>query len=163
MHKRNLKIALRLCLSGAVLFLVAAPVFSQGVSKVTGRWIWEEVARKNKPQTKFTLVIKREGKVVKGTYSVDDFINGEWQGEDGNQTPFRGRVVGNTVEVEFDPSATVPGYQENVVYKAPDDGRKPSYAVISFVGPKMVWRLVNGARIENVPAKVALRREPPPR
>lgn len=162
MHKHIFKIGFRLFFSGAILFLLAAPIFSQGVSKVTGRWVWEEVARKNKSQTKFSLVIKREGKVVQGTYSVDDFINGKWQGEDGNQTPFRGRVVGNTVEVEFDPSATVPGYQENVVYKAPD-GRKPSYAVISFVGNKMVWRLVNGARIENVPARVALRREPLPK
>lgn len=57
-----------------------------------------------------TLVVS----IVRGVYSVDDFINGEWQGEDGNQTPFAGRIHGGVIEIEFDPSATVPGYQENV-------------------------------------------------
>jgi hypothetical protein len=163
MQKHTLKIAFRLCLSAGIFFLVAGSVYAQGVSAVTGRWIWQEVARKNKPQTKFSLVIKREGKTVQGVYSVDEFINGKWQGEDGNQTPFRGRVVGATVELEFDPSATVPGYQENVVYKAPEDGRKPSTAVLTFVGKNLVWRLVRGDRIENVPARVTLHREPRPK
>jgi hypothetical protein len=125
--------------------------------------VWKEVARKNKPQTQFTLVIYREGDVVRGVYNVDEFINGEWQGEDGNQTPFRGRVAGRTVQIEFDPSATVPGYEKNVIYKAPRDGRKASGAVLMFKDGTLLWHLVRGSPIESVPAKLALHRERRPK
>ena len=72
--------------------------------------------------------------MVSGTYSVDDFVNGRWLGEDGNQTPFRGEERDGKVLVEFDPAATVPGYTENVTYKAPADGRKPREA--AFWSPR---------------------------
>jgi len=158
-----IKISYRLIFLAAVLFLIAGPVHPQGVSAVSGRWVWEDAARKNKPQTRFTVVIHREGDVVRGVYSVDEFINGEWQGEDGNQTPFRGRVASRRVQIEFDPSATVPGYEQNVTYKTPADGRKPSVAVLTFDGGTLLWRLVHGARIESVPAKLALHRERRPK
>jgi hypothetical protein len=126
--------------------------------------VWKQVARKNKPQTQFTLVISREGDVVRGVYSVDDFINGEWQGEDGNQTPFRGRIAGRRIHIEFDPSATVPGYEQNVTYKAPPaDGRKASVAVLMFKDGKLLWRLVQGRPIESVPGKFVLHRERRPK
>jgi hypothetical protein len=153
----------RLCFSAAVLFLIAGSVHSQGVSAVSGHWVWKNVARKNKPQTQFTVVIYREGDVVRGVYSVDEFINGEWQGEDGNQTPFRGRVTSGKVQIEFDPSATVPGYEQNVTYKAPADGLKPSVAVLRFKGGTLLWHFVHGNRIERVPAKLALHRERRPK
>ena len=136
---------------------------AQAVSHVSGRWVWKEVARKHKPQTQFTVVIHRKGDVVRGVYSVDQFIDGEWQGEDGNQTPFRGRVTSSGAQIEFDPSAVAPGYEENVTYKAPTDGRKPSVAVLTFKGRTLLWRLVSGARIEDVPAKLALQRERRPK
>ena len=109
--------------------------------------------------SQFTIVIKHKGDVVSGTYSVDEFINGKWQGEDGNQTPFSGRVKGATVEIEVDPSATVAGYEENVTYTPPTDGRKPSTAVITLNGPTLQWRLVRGPGIDGVPASVVLKRE----
>ena len=157
------RIAYRLCFSFAVLFLLAGTVYPQDASAVSGRWVWKEVARRNRPQTQFTVVIHREKEVVHGTYSVDEFVNGKWQGEDGNQTPFRGRVTGDTVEIEFDPAATVAGYEQNVTYQAPTDGRKPSVAVLSRQGPTLLWRFISGDRIESVPARIALRRERRPR
>jgi len=138
---------------------MAGSVHPQGVSAVNGRWVWKEVASKNQPQTQFTVVIYREGEVVRGSYSVDQFINGEWQGEDGNQTPFVGRVTSRKVQIEFDPSAIVPGYQRNVTYKPPADGRKPSVAVLIFKGGTLLWRLVQGNPIDGVPDKLVLHRD----
>ncbi len=126
---------------------------------MSGRWVWREPARKNKPQVQFSLTIHRKGDTVRGVYSVDEFINGRWQGEDGNQTPFRGRVNGNTIQIEFDTVATIPGYQENVTYSAPSDGRKPSAAVLTQSGQTLLWRSSRAPGIEGVPAQFTLRRE----
>ena len=149
----------------AVLFVngVCSLVHAQPTNSVAGRWVWKEIARRNRPQTQFTLVINRVGNKVTGTYSVDQFVNGEWQGEDGNQTPFSGRINGGRVEIEFDPDATVPGYEQNVTYQPPADGRKPALAILTLQGRTVNWRSVMG-RIEGVPARITLRREArPPR
>jgi hypothetical protein len=148
----------------AVVLLIAfnSPASAQPTNSVAGRWVWKEVARRNQPQTQFTLVINRVGNKITGTYSVDHFVNGKWQGEDGNQTPFSGRINGGRVEIEFDPDATVPGYEENVTYKPPTDGRKPALAVMTLQGSTVSWRSVTG-RIEGVPARITLRREARPR
>jgi hypothetical protein len=156
------RLSYRLCLSALALFVVAGSVNPQSVSTTTGRWVWKQIALKNKSQTQFTLVIKREGNVLRGIYSVDEFIDGEWQGEDGNQTPFIGRITDEGFEIEFDPAATVPGYQQNVTYKPPTDGRKPNLAVLRLKGETLHWRLVRG-RIERVPARITLHRERRPR
>jgi hypothetical protein len=148
-----------ICVS-AVLILIAITGQAQTFS---GRWQWKERAVRNKPQRQFTVVIHRTGNTVRGTYSVDEFINGRWQGEDGNQTAFRGRVEGKTLRIEFDPMATVPGYEQNVRYKPPADGRQPSAAVLSWAGSNLSWQLVSGDPISGVPAKVTLRRENRPK
>jgi len=139
--------------------LCAVSLYAQRLPSVSGRWVWKEPARKNKPQVQFTLIIFRKGDAVSGVYSLDEFIDGRWQGEDGNQTPFRGRLKGDTFQIEFDPVATVPGYQENVTYSAPSDGRKPSAAVLTLNGQTLLWRFASGPRIEGVPAQFALHRE----
>lgn len=143
----------------AILLLTSATMYPQTPSAFSGRWVWKQIARKNKLQTQFTLVINRKGDVVRGVYNVDEFINGKWQGEDGNQTPFLGRVKGSTVEIEFDPSATVAGYEQNVTYAAPTDNRKPSTAILTLNGPILTWRLVTSPGIEGVPARLTLKRE----
>ena len=141
---------------------MTVPSNAQPADGLSGRWVWKEVARRNQPQTQFTLVINRVGNKVTGTYSVDQFVNGEWQGEDGNQTPLAGRVNRGRVEIEFDPEATVPGYEENVTYQRPTDGRKSAQAVVTLQGRTLNWRLLTG-RIEGVPARITLRREAQPR
>lgn len=164
MNKTSSNLLIKTALLALVFVIGVSPtVYAQPGNAVAGRWVWKEAARRNQPQTQFTLVIKRVRDRVSGTYSVDQFINGEWQGEDGNQTPFAGRINGGRVEIEFDPDATVPGYEENVTYKPPTDGSKPSLAVLTLLGRTLNWRLVTG-RLEGVPARVALRREArPPR
>jgi hypothetical protein len=67
------------------------------------------------------------------------------------------------VQIEFDPSATIPGYDQNVTYKAPTDGRKPSIATLMFKGRTLLWHLANGDPIERVPAKLVLHRERRPK
>ncbi len=126
---------------------------------VTGTWVWKQIARKNKTQIQFRIVIRDEGNGLRGTYSVDEFVNGKWQGEDGNQTPFVGRMDGSGVKIEFDPLATQPGYEKNVSSAAPSDGRKPSMAIITRSGSNLRWRLVRGPGIEGVPVNLVLRRE----
>ena len=163
MNKTLSNLLIKTTLLAVVFVLGVSPtVYAQRSNAVAGRWVWKEAARRNQPQTQFTLVIKRVRDRVSGTYSVDQFINGEWQGEDGNQTPFTGRFNRGRVEIEFDPDATVPGYQENVTYKPPTDGRKPSLAVLTLQGRTLNWRILTG-RIDGVPGVVNLIREARPR
>jgi hypothetical protein len=157
-HVKGKVLVQRVCLT-IVVALCAVSIYPQDVKSVSGRWVWKEPARKNRPQVQFTLTIHRQGAVVRGVYSVDEFINGRWQGEDGNQTPFRGRVKGDTIQIEFDPQATVPGYQQNVTYSTPSDGRKPSTAVLTLSGQTLLWRFTNGPRIEGFPPGFTLHRE----
>lgn len=149
----------KLGLAGAVLIMLAGSSHAQTAQSVAGRWQWKERAVKNKLQTQFTLVISGKGKSVRGTYSVDEFINGTWQGEDGNQTPFRGEIEGKVIKIEFDPMATVPGYEQNVTYKPPADGRKPSVAFLSVSGGTLLWRFISGERIVGVSGRMTLTRE----
>ena len=149
----------KLGIATAFLIMLAGLSQSQTAQSVAGRWQWKERAIKNKPQTEFTLVISGRGKSVRGTYSVDEFINGKWQGEDGNQTPFRGAIEGKVIRIEFDPMATEPGYEKNVTYKPPSDGRKPSVAVLSVSGRTLLWRFVSGERIVGLPGRMTLTRE----
>lgn len=139
-----------------VLFILAASKLN--AQDITGRWQWEERAVKDEPQIRFSLVIFRNGKVVRGVYSVDEFINGEWQGEDGNQTPFLGRIKGKEITIQFDRLATVPGYQQNVKYKAPNDGRQPATARLVLSGGLLQWQIISGDGIEGLPNKLSLRR-----
>lgn len=150
---------LKLGLAAVVVMMLAGLSQAQTAQSVAGRWQWKERAIKNRPQTQFTLVISGKGKSVRGTYSVDEFINGRWQGEDGNQTPFRGELEGKVFRLEFDPMATVPGYEQNVTYKPPADGRKPSVAYLSVSGGTLLWRFVSGERITGVPERMTLTRE----
>lgn len=142
----------------ALLLVIAVTLQAQDI---TGRWEWLEVAVKDKPQTRFSLMITRKANIVRGVYSVDEFINGEWQGEDGNQTPFLGVVKNKNVTLQFDPLATVPGYQHTVNYKAPDDGRQPSMARLVLSGRTLRWQIIRGSGIEGLPNKLALRRALP--
>jgi hypothetical protein len=144
---------------GVVILCAISSIPQNSDPNVNGRWIWKEIAHKNKTQTRFRILIHREGNLLRGTYSVDEFLNGEWQGEDGNQTPFVGRVNRNDMKIEFDPQATQPGYEKNVSYTAPADGRKPSIATITWSGPNLRWRLIRGPGIQGVPAAVILRLE----
>ncbi len=141
----------------ALLLVIAGSLQAQAI---TGRWEWSEVAVKDTPQTRFSLMITRKANIVRGVYSVDEFINGEWQGEDGNQTPFLGVVKNKNITLQFDPLATVPGYQQNVNFKAPNDGRHPSVAKLVLSGRTLQWRIISRAGIEGLPNKLALRRAP---
>src|SRR5688572_26075728 len=149
----------KLSIATAFLIMLAGLSHAQTAQSVAGRWQWKERAIKNRPQTQFTMVISGRVKSVRGTYSVDEFINGTWQGEDGNQTPFRGEIEGKVFRIEFDPVATVPGYEQNVTYKPPTDGRKPSIAFLSISGRTLLWRFISGERIAGVPERMTLTRE----
>lgn len=149
----------KIALGCSLLILLATTSQAQTAQSFSGRWQWKERAVRNKPQTQFTLVITSTGKTVRGTYSVDEFINGVWQGEDGNQTPFRGKVEGKALRIEFDPMATVPGYEQNVTYQPPTDGRKPSVALLSLSGGTLQWRFISGEPIAGLPGRLTLTRE----
>lgn len=158
MHKQvqpATKVILQSLAAFTILLVMTGYVQSQ---TITGRWGWQAVAVKDKPQTRFSLMITRQANVVRGVYSVDEFIKGQWQGEDGNQTPFVGVVKGKNITLQFDPLATVPGYQKNVKYKIPNEGRQPSIAMLVLSGHILQWRIASGAKIEGLPNKLALRR-----
>jgi hypothetical protein len=145
----------RLNILAVALLLLATTASAQTSSE---HWTWKEKAVKDKPQRQFTLTFQRRGNKVSGTYSVDQFINGKWQGEDGNQTPFVGTVRNGVINVEFDPFATVPGYQQNVKYTRPRDGRTPTKATIKIERKVLTWTILEGEKIVDMPDKLRLTR-----
>jgi hypothetical protein len=148
-----------LFVSGVLILCSVTSVPQKKDTSVTGEWVWKQIGSTNKSQIKFRIVIRHEGNILRGIYSVDEFVNGQWQGEDGNQTPFVGHRDGSGVRIEFDPLATQPGYEKDVSYTAPSDGRKPSIAIIRRSGSNLRWRLVRGPGIDGVPTDLVLRRE----
>ena len=129
-----------------------SPATEKSIEKVNvdGRWESEFFNKKGEAYTQLTLNIKQTGETISGTYSVIDYIGDEAQVEDGNQTPFIGTVKDGAVEIKFDTSATVPGYEENVKYKEPTSG-KPSTATLTMDGGKLKWKLASGeSPMENV-------------
>lgn len=142
------------------IITIALLIFAATLSAQTRheRWTWKEKAVRNKTQRQFTLSFERRGAKVSGTYSVDEFINGKWQGEDGNQTPFAGTLKDGVITVEFDPQATVAGYEQNVKYKAPADGRTPSKATIKIQGNILTWTILEGEKIAELPDTLKLTR-----
>jgi hypothetical protein len=154
MNMNKTKLIAQLCIVTLLLLAFAAA----GTAQTRQRWSWKEAAVKNKPQTQFSLSIQRRGNRIWGVYSVDRFINGEWQGEDGNQTPFVGTVKNGLMRIEFDPSATVPGYQQNVKYTKPRDGRTPTIATLKPEGKALIWTLIEGQEIEGLAKRIKLTR-----
>lgn len=136
----------------------ATPVAEQTASKTNfaGNWDSERFNVKGKQYTQLSLFIKQSGENISGTYSVVDYIGGDPQIEDGNQTPFTGTVKGNVATIKFDPDATVPGYEENVKYKEPADGKAPSTATLTFADNKLQWKLASGASPFEIPNDIVL-------
>jgi hypothetical protein len=125
---------------------------------LTGEWEWQRKAQKGRFLTTFTLRITEDESGIQGVHSVSYYRDGVWLGEDGNQTPFVGYREPNRVRIEFDPQGTQPGYAENVHYKKPVDGRRPSLAEIRLgKGKILVWRLPRGPGIDSIPQALTLR------
>jgi hypothetical protein len=144
------------------LALCAIPLSSPAVAwpespdPLAGYWEWKGPVDAHKHHMEFTIWIDRDGDAIKGTYSVNEFVGTKWLGEDGNQTPFRGELRDGTISIEFDTTATVPGYEEHVTYKAPEDGRQPSTATIVPKGAMLEWTRVGGDPIEGIPDMLTL-------
>ncbi len=134
-----------------------SPATDKPVEKanLNGKWESEFFNKKGESYTQFTMFIKQDGETINGTYSVDDFVGGEWQGEDGNQTPFTGTLKDKTAEIKFDVNATVAGYEENVKYKEPTGG-KPSTATLTLDGGKIKWKHANGEAVAETPKEIVL-------
>lgn len=120
-----------------------------------GNWESDFFNKKGENYTQLTLFIKQTGDTINGTYSVNDYVGGEWQGEDGNQTPFTGTMKDGKFEIKFDVNAAVPGYEENVKYKEPTEG-KPSTATLTMEGGKMKWKLTSGESPMESPKEITL-------
>ncbi len=128
-------------------------------AKFGGNWDSEKLNPKGEEHTEFSLFITQVGDKIEGTYSVINFVAGEPQIEDGNQTPFVGTVKGNTAEIKFDPENTVPGYEEKVIYVDPPNGKKPATATITISGEKLTWKTTSGAISGDVPKEIKLKRD----
>ena len=133
-----------------------AAVTPNDADAFAGHWAWKGPVDAEKSQMEFTVWIDRKGDAISGTYSVYQYVDGKWQGEDGNQTPFRGALRDGALHIEFDPTAAVPGYEEHVTYKAPDDGRAPSTATMVPKAGALEWTFDGGDPIEGIPDKLTL-------
>lgn len=128
-------------------------------AKFGGNWDSDKLNAKGEEHTEFSLFITQVGDKIEGTYSVVDFVAGEPQIEDGNQTPFVGTVKNGVAEIKFDPENTVPGYEERVMYVDPPNGKKPATATITIFGNSLTWKTTNGAINGNVPKEIKLTRD----
>ena len=128
---------------------------SVATANLAGNWESEFFNKKGESYTQLTLNIKQTGETVSGTYSVTDYVGDQPQVEDGNQTPFTGTVAGGVATIKFDTNATVPGYEENVKYKEPTDG-KPSTTTLTMDGGKLKWKLTGGDSPMEIPKEIVL-------
>lgn len=124
----------------------------KGADQWIGVWQWQQAKKKSALTYEFSLKIAKHGTQYSGTYSVDAYLDGEWQGEDGNQTPFVGKVANGRLVIEFDPDNVHPGYEEHVVYRK-STGTAPSSATIARSGEALEWTHTSGRAIENIPRK----------
>lgn len=125
--------------------------------KLGGNWDSDKLNIKGEEHTEFSLFITQVGDKIEGTYSVISFVAGEPQIEDGNQTPFVGTVKNGVAEIKFDPENVVPGYEENVMYVEPPNG-KPATATLTMSGDNLTWKTTNG-EISGLPKEVKLNRD----
>jgi hypothetical protein len=121
----------------------------------SGYWDSGQYDKKGNEYTQLSLSIKQNGETVSGTYSVIDFVGKEPQIEDGNQTPFTGTIKDGVASIKFDTAATVAGYEENVKYKEPADG-KPSTATLTLSGDKLQWKMTGGDTSTGLPKESSL-------
>lgn len=127
-------------------------------ANLAGNWDSEKLNVKGDKRTEVSLFIKQDGEKISGTYSVVDFIGDEPQVEDGNQTPFAGTIKGSVATIKFDPEATVAGYEENVRYKEPADGRKPATATLTLSGKDLQVNITSGEFSSDVPKKITFQK-----
>lgn len=145
----------------AILLLCVGLSAGQGKKPTSfaGHWTWKSQKNKQKEHVQFSLNVVQKGKNVTGTYSVDHFIDGQWQGEDGNQTPFRGTLRSNTATVEFNIDAAVAGYEQNVKYVVPSARKDISFATLKLAKGRLVWTHKSGRRVEGILRTVTLKRD----
>lgn len=127
--------------------------------KFGGIWDSDRLNLKGEEHTEFSLSISQAGDKIEGTYSVIDFVAGEPQIEDGNQTPFVGTIKNGAAEIKFDPENVVPGYEENVMYVEPPNGKKPATATLTMSGNSLTWKTTSGAVSGNLPKEIKLTKD----
>jgi len=132
----------------------SAPAFAQ--SGLKGNWEWISPMDKDKRQTIFGIRLDPKKGKVAGTYFFNELTNGDTE-SDGAVTGYIGTVIGNTVNIEFDPNAADPGYTENVHYKKPK-GRLPSTARLVLKNGVIEWTQTRGKLDDGMPKTFKLRR-----
>jgi hypothetical protein len=146
------------CLLALVVPFAAGSIQGQS-GGMAGLFKEGKLEHSSKPQTQLTVYVQIEGNVVIGNYSVDQIINGVRQGQgDISRIPFRGRLEGGRARIEFNPTVTFRGPDQDAAYKPATDGTKPGVATLTLKGDTLVWSWVRGARIKHTPARVSLRR-----
>ena len=124
----------------------------------SGFWDSEKLNVKGDKWTQVSLNVKQNGDKISGIYSVVDYIGDEPQVEDGNQNPFIGTIKDGTATIKFDPDNVQPGYEENVQYKEPADGKAPATATFTMSGKDLTVNITSGEFAERVPKKITFKK-----
>lgn len=74
---------------------------AQNIKNGESSWFWRSKAGKDNLSFQFALFLKIKGKKASGALQFRNLDNGEWNGGDGEMTPFIGRVIGNVIKIEF--------------------------------------------------------------
>ena len=149
----------RVCFLLALVVPFAADSI-QGQNRAMAGLFQERLEHSRKPQTQLTVYVQIHGNIVTGDFSVDEIVNSIRQGQgDVWRIPFRGRLEGRRARIKYNPAVTFRGPDQDVAYKAPEDGRQPGVATLTLKGgDTLVWNWVRGAKIKGVSARVFLRR-----
>jgi len=150
----------RVCFLLALVVPFAADSIQGQNRAMAGLFQERELEHSRKPQTQLTVYVQIHGNIVTGDFSVDEVVNSIRQGQgDIWRIPFRGRLEGGRARIKYNPAVTFRGPDQDVAYKPPEDGRKPSVATLTLKGGDiLVWNWVRGAKIKGVSARVFLRR-----
>ncbi|HEY0427311.1 MAG TPA: hypothetical protein VGC76_05855 [Pyrinomonadaceae bacterium] len=85
----------------AITACFPAHVAAQRIKNGESDWYWRTKPDKDNVSYQLSLSLKIKGKIVTGFLEARGLENEEWNGGDGAATPFVGRVVGNTIQIEY--------------------------------------------------------------
>jgi hypothetical protein len=140
-------------------FLLSLPVFisAQKINSGESMWYWRSKPDKNGGSFQLAVFLEVKGKKVSGTLEARGLDNGEWNGGDGAMTPFVGRIVGETIEIEYNDADWRNGESDDIFkpYKKP--GRQKRFtARLRLRGAALEFLQLYGRHETGYPTKMMM-------
>lgn len=141
----------------AILACCPAAFEAQKIEDGKSFWYWRTKPDKDNLSFQFSVSLTIKGKKASGFLGSRGLENGEWNGGDGQVTPFVGRVVGDVIRIEYDNADWRNGESDDAVrpYLRPD--RKTRFtAELRFRGEFVEFLQIRGRSASAYPARMLL-------